>query len=85
MLEKSINKYNILQMSYENIFHVVSNNIDFVFHMLILLCENLVKLYIVWLFIGIAVVIELWTNGGRAIRRHLFSKIVKIIFQKLTI
>ena len=37
-------KYDILQVPYENIFHYLSNDIDFVLFMLIFFDKNLVKL-----------------------------------------
>jgi hypothetical protein len=39
--------YNIIYISYENVFHDVSNNIDFVLYMLTTYSKIMIKLYIV--------------------------------------
>jgi hypothetical protein len=47
LLEESINKYDILLIPYENIFDYLSNDIEFVFCMLLIFGKNLVKLNII--------------------------------------
>jgi hypothetical protein len=45
-LRKTINHYNIIYISYKNIYYDASNIIDFVLCMLMIYSKNLVKLYI---------------------------------------
>jgi hypothetical protein len=47
LLEESINKYDILWIPHENIFHNLSNDFNFVFYILIFFDKKLVKLDIV--------------------------------------
>jgi hypothetical protein len=46
-IEKIINNYRVISILYENIFHGLSNDINFIIYMLMMYSINLVKMYIV--------------------------------------